>query len=117
MSATQTLTSSRRLRALGDQSTKLQAGRVFAIVHRCELVALKFGFFGEGGISRLFCLDVLVSVQRVKRADERTRTADLTSLRVCGQWLLSVAQTCNSRINKRFFFPSFARYCRVLRPG
>jgi hypothetical protein len=39
------------------------------------------------------------------------------SLRVCGQWLLSVAQACKSRINKRFFFPSFARYCRVLRSG
>jgi hypothetical protein len=27
-----------------------------------------------------------------KRADERTRTADLPSLRVGGQWLLSVAE-------------------------
>ncbi len=39
------------------------------------------------------------------------------SLRVCGQWLLGVAGVCEYRINKRLFFPSFARYCRVLRPG
>src|SRR5215217_4992554 len=28
----------------------------------------------------------------LRRADERTRTADLISLRVCGQWLPSVAE-------------------------
>ena len=41
---------------------------------------LKFASFGEGGISRLFCLVVLVPVQREQRTDERTRTADLSSL-------------------------------------
>jgi hypothetical protein len=43
---------------------------------------LEFASFSEGGKSKLFCLDVLVPVQRVQRADERTRTADLVSLRV-----------------------------------
>jgi hypothetical protein len=38
---------------------------------------LEFAYFTEGGNSRLFCLDVLVPLQRVQRADERTRTADL----------------------------------------
>jgi hypothetical protein len=52
-----------------------------------------------------------------KRAAEPTRTADPISLRVRGQWLLSVARACKSRIDKRFIVPSFARYCRVLRPG
>jgi hypothetical protein len=44
---------------------------------------LTFAPLGEGGISRPFCLDVLVSVQRVQRAEERTRTAFLliTSVR------------------------------------
>src|ERR687889_781095 len=35
-----------------------------------------------------------------RRADERTRTAYPCSLRVCGQWLLSVARVCNYRIDK-----------------
>ena len=39
------------------------------------------------------------------RADERTRTAFLLQLRVCGQGLLRVAQLCKSRISKRFLFP------------
>jgi hypothetical protein len=51
------------------------------------------------------------------RADERTRTADLPSLRVCGQRLLSVAQACKSRISKRFVVPCIAHYCRELRAG
>jgi hypothetical protein len=38
---------------------------------------LKFASFSEGGKSRLFRLDFLVPVQRVQRAEERTRTADL----------------------------------------
>jgi hypothetical protein len=38
---------------------------------------LKFDSFGEGGISRQKGLDSLVPVQRVQRADEQTRTADL----------------------------------------
>jgi hypothetical protein len=75
---------------------------------------LKFANFGEGGISRLFCLDVLVPVQRVCRADERTRTAYPCSLRVRGQGLLDVAGVCISRIGRGFLFPALptiARYC------
>jgi hypothetical protein len=51
-------------------------------LHRCQVVLLRFAYFGEGGTSRPFCLDVLGPVHRVQRADERTRTADLISLRV-----------------------------------
>jgi hypothetical protein len=40
-----------------------------------------------------------------ERADERTRTDLLLQLRVCGQWLLSVAQVCKSRIDKGFSVP------------
>jgi hypothetical protein len=65
------------LDALGDQSTERQAGLTFAVVHRREVVVLEFASFSKGGKSRLFCLDVLVPVHRVQRADERTRTADL----------------------------------------
>src|ERR687889_230475 len=39
------------------------------------------------------------------------------SLRVCGQWLLGVAQVCKSRISKVFSILSITHYCRVLRPG
>jgi hypothetical protein len=39
------------------------------------------------------------------------------SLRVCGQWLPSVADVCRFRINKRFFVLCVAHYCRVLRAG
>jgi hypothetical protein len=53
----------------------------------------------------------------IKRVDERTRSADLLQLRVCGQWLLRVAEDCISRISKRIFVLSFAHYCRALRLG
>src|SRR5215203_2518565 len=96
---------------------KCEPLQAYAVVRRREVVVLTFAALGEGGISRPFCLDVLVSVQRVQRADERTRTADLFSLRVCGQWLLSVAGACKSCISKRSFVPSIAHYCRVLRAG
>ena len=51
------------------------------------------------------------------RADERTRTADLISLRVCGQGLLDVAEACKSRIDNGSSVPCLARYCGALRPG
>jgi hypothetical protein len=60
---------------------------------------------------------LLRDLQGKQRADERTRTAFPLQLRVCGQWLLSLAQLCKSRINKRLSVPSIARYCRVLRVG
>src|ERR671910_3664262 len=61
---------------LGQQGTEPDL-RTYAVVHRCEVVVLEFASFSEGGKSRLFCLDVLVPVHGVQRADERTRTADL----------------------------------------
>src|SRR5829696_7998826 len=49
-----------------------------------------------------------------KRADERTRTADL-SLRVIGQALQRFAGGCKCRISKGVSFPCLAAYCTVLR--
>jgi len=66
-------------------------------------------------VSGVLC--VLWDLQVKKRADERTRTADLVSLLVCGQWLLSVAGVCKSRIDNGFCVLSIAHYCRLLRPG
>jgi len=74
---------------------------------------LKFASFGEGGISRLFCLVVLVPVQREQRTDERTRTADLISLRVIGQGLQGIAQPCKSLISKGFSLHGLALCCTV----
>src|SRR5215208_4250189 len=66
---------------LGQQGTEPDL-RIYAVVHRREVVVLKFASCSEGGKSRLFRLDFLAPVQRVQRADERTRTADLISIRV-----------------------------------
>jgi hypothetical protein len=52
-----------------------------------------------------------------RRADERTRTADLISLRVCGRAYLSIAGDSECRIDKRFLVPLVAQYCRGLRPA
>jgi hypothetical protein len=41
-------------------------------------------------------------LQEKQRADERTRTADLISLRVRKWALLSIAQDCRTRILKPF---------------
>ncbi len=41
----------------------------------------------------------------------------LLQLRVRGRWLLSVAQACKTRLDKRFFVPCIVHYCRVLRAG
>ena len=89
---------------------------IYAVVHRCEVVVLEFASFRESGKSRLFRLDVLVPVHRVQRADERTRTADLISLRVYGLELLGVAGVCKFGISKGFSVPCFAHYCRALCP-
>ena len=45
-----------------------------------------------------------------ERADERTRTAYPCSLRVCSQWLLSVAGVCKYRISKGLSILSIAPY-------
>ena len=52
-----------------------------------------------------------------KEADERARGPPTCSLRVCGQWLLGVAQICKSHISKVFSVPCIAYYCRALHPG
>jgi hypothetical protein len=54
-------------------------------------------------------------LSRIKRADERTRTADLPSLRVIIHVLLGVAQPCRYRISKPISFLRFAAGCTVLR--
>jgi hypothetical protein len=54
-------------------------------------------------------------LSRIKRADERTRTADLTSLRVIIKVLQWFAEACKSRISKPVSFLRFAACCTVLR--
>jgi len=49
------------------------------------------------------------------RADERTRTADLISLRVIGQALQRCAGDCKCRMFRGVSFPCLARRCTVLR--
>jgi hypothetical protein len=50
-----------------------------------------------------------------QRADERTRTADLISLRVIIHALQGFAQSSKSRISKRFSLLCLALRCAVLR--
>jgi hypothetical protein len=50
-----------------------------------------------------------------RRADERTRTADLISLRVITQALQGFAEDCKSRIFRGVSFPCLAECCTVLR--
>jgi hypothetical protein len=57
----------------------------------------------------------LCEICRKKRADERTRTADLISLRVIAQVLQGVAQTCKSLISKPIAVLWLAQCCTVLR--
>jgi len=57
----------------------------------------------------------LRDLQVKNRADERTRTADLISLRVITQALQGLAQACKSRISKGISFLCFAPCCTVLR--
>jgi hypothetical protein len=76
---------------------------------------LKFASFSEGGKSRLFCLDVLGPVHRVQREPTSGLEPLTCSLRVCGQWLLSVARVCKSRISKPLSLLLLALCCTVLR--
>ena len=48
---------------------------------------------------------------------ERTRTADLTSSRVRGHGLLSVAGIWKHHLGKGFSVPCIVYYCKVLRAG
>src|SRR5215204_2666547 len=54
-------------------------------------------------------------LQAKRRADERTRTADLISLRVIGHVLQGFAEAWKSSIPKRFSLLWFAACCTVLR--
>src|SRR5215217_6126154 len=72
------------------------------------------------GTARFVCYalpHVLPAKHHFFRADERTRTADLISLGVCGQALPSVAEVCKSCIGTGISVPCIAYYCRVLRAG
>ena len=59
--------------------------------------------------------DVVLQFQQKLGADERTRTADLISLRVIIQALQRFARGCNSRISKPFSLLRFAECCTILR--
>jgi hypothetical protein len=93
----------RRSRASWQSAASSTAPRV------CRDPALCWGILGA---PRSSC-----KLGEKRRADERTRTADLISLRVCGQWLLGVAEDCKTRISKRLLVLAIAHNCTVLRPG
>jgi hypothetical protein len=76
---------------------------------------LAFASLSESAKSRLFCLDFLVPVHRVQRADERTRTTDLISLRVINHVLQGFAGPCKCRIFRGVSFLCLALCCTVLR--
>ena len=57
----------------GYQGTDLQASGLFVGAHRREVVVLKFASFGEGGISRLFCLGLAQLRIELRKAKERLR--------------------------------------------
>jgi len=54
---------------------------------------------------------------RKKKESRRADSNRLPLLRVCGQWLPSVAGVCKFRIGIGFSVPCIAYYCRVLRAG
>ena len=56
-------------------------------------------------------MEVPCSSMGVRRADERTRTADLLQLRVRFEAFLGIARTCKTRLDKLDSFPSFAYHC------
>jgi len=86
--------------------------RVYAVAHRCEVVVLTFASLGEGGISRLFCLDVLVPVQREPTSELEPLSC---SLRVIIHMLLGLAGGCKIRIPRPVSLLCFALRCTVLR--
>ena len=61
-----------------------------------------------------FHLRFTCKLRQSERANERTRTADLVSLRVMHQALQALAQGCKPRISKPIPLPSLARRCTVL---
>jgi hypothetical protein len=75
------------------------------------------GIVGSGniGATPAPCLEFSAYLSRLGRADERTRTADLISLRVRIHALQGLAQACKPRIDKPVSLPWLARCCTVLR--
>src|SRR5215204_111497 len=73
--------------------------------------------FGSGNIDSTAapCLEYSAYLSRLGRADERTRTADLVSLRVITQALQGCAGDCRCRISRGVSFPCLAACCTVLR--
>src|SRR5215208_2748596 len=61
------------------------------------------------------CLEFCAYLSRLGRADERTRTAFLNSLRVITQALRGCAEACKSRISRRLSVLRIAECCTVLR--
>jgi hypothetical protein len=75
------------------------------------------GIVGSGNIGAraVPCLEFSAYLSRLGRAGERTRSADLVSLRVIIQALQGLAQACKPRIDKPVSLPWLARCCTVLR--
>ena len=63
----------------------------------------------------LRCAAFSLQIERKKRADERTRTADLISLRGIIHALQGFAEVCKSRISRRFPLLRVAECCTALR--
>jgi hypothetical protein len=89
---------------------------------RCADGSARRAFTISIAATRLLCLYQLprfalkyLQIKIKWRADERTRTADLTSLRVIIQALQGFAEACISRISKRFSLLRVALCCTVLR--
>jgi hypothetical protein len=70
---------------------------------------------GNIGTKAAPCLEFSAYLSRIGRADERTRTADLTSLRVINRALQGFAQGCKSRVSKRFSLLWLTLCCTLLR--
>jgi hypothetical protein len=85
-------------------------GRGFGIVY-CLRTADKV----PDATTEVFIL--LGGLQEKRRADERTRTADLVSLRVIHQALQGCAGDCKSRILRRLSLLQVAARCTALAPG
>jgi hypothetical protein len=69
----------------------------------------------QSSVDRVGTLSFLWYLQVKRRADERTRTADLISLRVITQALQGCAGGCKSPISKGVSFLYLAACCTVLR--
>jgi hypothetical protein len=102
---------------LGEQGAERDL-RCFAVSHGCQVVVIEFANYDEGAKSRL---PPYVFIRQGQRKREPTsglkNRLSLLQLRVCGQWLLGVAEVCKFRIDKGSSVLCVAHYCRVLHPG